>query len=65
MHRLSPSLQGMKESLPGGDFGSGTGQKAEVPVQWSQGICSLSVTIEPNLDIFGLAPRYISAADSA
>lgn len=55
----------MKESLPGGDFGSGAGQKAEVPVQWSQGICSLSVTTEPNLDIFGLAPCYISAADSA
>ena len=59
----------MKESFPGGNFGSGAGQKAEVPVQWSQGICSFSVTIEPNLDVFGLALLYIhvhvSAADSA
>ena len=52
MHRL---LQGMKESLPDRDFGSGAGQKAEVPVQWSQGICSLSVTVEPKFKAFDLA----------
>ena len=32
MHRLAPPLQEMNVSLLEGDFGSGAGQKAEVPV---------------------------------
>ena len=32
MHRLAPPLQEMNDSLLEGDFGSGAGQKAEVPV---------------------------------
>ena len=32
MHRLAPPLQEMHVSLLEGDFGSGAGQKAELPV---------------------------------
>ena len=40
MHRLAPPLQEMNVSLVGSDFGSGAGQKAEVPVNMeSRKVC--------------------------
>ena len=39
MHRLAPPLQEMNVSLLEGDFGSGAGQKAEVPVNMESRKC--------------------------
>lgn len=43
MHRLVPPLHEMNVSLFDGDFGSGGGQEAEVPVKWESRKCAVLV----------------------